>query len=78
MGEVLPQYNPATLAAAAMAGDAMLNSGAFTTSTFGIGGGAEPVVVKEGDTNLYLYEAGRPVDLTEVSSAVRFARQSDT
>jgi SLT domain-containing protein len=63
MGQVLPQYNPQN-----MMGE--INTGAVVIPA---GGGTSRV---SGDTNINLYEAGRPVDLQEVSAAVTFASKT--
>jgi hypothetical protein len=64
MGQVLPQYNPQN-----MMGE--INTGAVIIP--GAGGGVSRV---SGDTNINLYEVGRPVDLQEVSAAVTFASKT--
>ena len=66
MGQVLPQYNPQN-----MMGE--INTGAVIYPSSGTGGGISRV---SGDTNINLYEAGRPVDLEEVSAAITFASKT--
>jgi tail lysozyme len=61
MGQVLPQYNPQNMMGEINTGAVIYPSGSSTSTRV------------SGDTNINLYEAGRPVDLEEVSSAVVWA-----
>lgn len=64
MGQVLPQYNPQN-----MMGE--VNTGAVI-----IPGGSTSSTRTSGDTNITVYEAGRPVDVEEISGAVTFASKT--
>jgi len=63
MGQVLPQYNPQNMMGEINTGAVIVPAGAVSSRV-------------SGDTNINLYEVGRPVDLQEVSAAVTFASKT--
>ena len=64
MGQVLPQYDPTNM------GNVVTGAGIYPSVT---GSSSSRV---SGDTNINLYEVGRPVDLQEISSALTFASKT--